>query len=71
MADPLSFAASIVAVATLAGTVGTKGYRYLKAAAIRNTEVRQLVASVQILRGVLEPVSPVVWRCRDIPPYTG
>ncbi|KAL8792029.1 MAG: hypothetical protein Q9195_005370 [Heterodermia aff. obscurata] len=54
MADPLSFVASITAVATLAGTVATKGYQYLKAAKNCSEDVRSLMVEVNVLCGILE-----------------
>ncbi|CAO1600437.1 hypothetical protein XANCAGTX0491_004126 [Xanthoria calcicola] len=53
MADPLSFVASIVAVSTLAGSIATKGYRYLKAVKDCPEEVRRLIAEVNVLCGML------------------
>lgn len=53
MADPLSFVASLTAVATLAGNVTTKGYRYLKAVKNCPGEVRDLMVEVNVLCGVL------------------
>lgn len=53
MADPLSFVASIAAVSTLAGTVVTKGYRYIKAVKDCPEDVRRLIAEVNVLCGVL------------------
>ncbi|KAL8923170.1 MAG: hypothetical protein Q9208_004733 [Pyrenodesmia sp. 3 TL-2023] len=53
MADPLSFVASIVALSTLAGTVVTKGYRYLKAVKDCPEDVRRLMAEVNVLCGIL------------------
>ena len=56
MAEPLllSFAASIIAVATLAGTVATKGYGYIKAVKDCSDDVRRLIAEVSALCGILE-----------------
>ena len=54
MADPLSFVASITAVASLAGTVATKGHQYLKAVKNCSGEVRSLMVEVNVLCGVLE-----------------
>ncbi|KAL6712856.1 hypothetical protein ACLMJK_009568 [Lecanora helva] len=53
MADPLSFVASVIAVATLAETVATKGYQYIKAVKDCPNEVRSLIAEVNVLCGVL------------------
>lgn len=54
MADPLSFVASVIAIASLAGTVATKGYEYIKAVQRCPGEVRSLIAEVNVLCGVLE-----------------
>ncbi|KAL8990233.1 MAG: hypothetical protein Q9169_008172, partial [Polycauliona sp. 2 TL-2023] len=54
MTDPLSFVASIVAVTTLAETVVTKGYQYLKVAKDCSQDVRRLMAEVNVLCGVLD-----------------
>lgn len=53
MADPLSFVASIVALGTLAGTVASKGWRYLKAVKNGRDDVRKLIAEVDVLCGIL------------------
>ena len=53
MAEPLSFVASVIAVASLAGTVTTKGYRYLKAVKDCPSEVRSLMVETNILCGIL------------------
>lgn len=53
MAEPLSFIASVVGVATLAGTVVTKGYQYLKAVKDCPNEVRSLMVEVNVLCGIL------------------
>ena len=54
MADPLSFVASVIAVASLAGTVGTKGFQYLKAVKNCSDEVRSLIVEVNVLSGILD-----------------
>ncbi|KAL8835310.1 MAG: hypothetical protein Q9170_003365 [Blastenia crenularia] len=54
MAEPLSFVASVIAVATLAGNVVSKGYRYLKAAKDCSKDVRNLIVEVNILCGILD-----------------
>lgn len=54
MAEPLSFTASVIAVATLAGAVATKGYRYIKAVKNCSEDVRSLIAEVSALCGILE-----------------
>ena len=54
MADPLSFVASTIAVASLAGTVSTKGYQYLKAVKNCSDDVRSLMVEVNVLCGILE-----------------
>ncbi|KAL8895392.1 MAG: hypothetical protein Q9207_008193 [Kuettlingeria erythrocarpa] len=53
MADPLSFVSSIAAVSTLAGTVVSKGYRYIKAVKDCPEDVRKLMAEVNVLCGIL------------------
>ena len=53
MAEPLSFVASVVAVTTLAETVVTKGYSYLKAVKHCSNEVRSLMAETNALCGIL------------------
>ena len=53
MADPLSFVASVIAVATLAETVVTKSYQYLKAVKNCPDEVRNLLVEVNVLCGIL------------------
>ncbi|CAO1601837.1 hypothetical protein XANCAGTX0491_005473 [Xanthoria calcicola] len=60
MAEPLSFVASVVAVATLAETVVTKGYQYLKVVKESPQEVRSLMAEVNVLCGVLERLGKLV-----------
>ena len=54
MADPLSFVASIIAVANVAENVATKGYVYLKAVRQCCDDVKALVAEVNALCGVLQ-----------------
>ena len=54
MAEPLSFVASVIAVASLAENVVTKGYHYLKAVKDCPKEVRSLMAEVNVLCGILE-----------------
>lgn len=54
MAEPLSFVASVVAISTLAGTVATKGYRYLSAVKNCRDDVPKLIAEVNVLCGILE-----------------
>ncbi|KAI4138521.1 MAG: hypothetical protein LQ341_004630 [Variospora aurantia] len=53
MADPLSFAASIVALSTLAGAVWSKGHRYIRAVRDCREDVRKLMVEVNILCGIL------------------
>lgn len=53
MAEPLSFVASVVAVAALAEKVVTGGYRYLKAVKNCPDEVRNLMAETNVLCGIL------------------
>lgn len=54
MSDPLSFVAAVIAVATLAGNVATKGCRYLKAVKDCPDDVRALMAEVNVLCGILD-----------------
>ena len=54
MAEPLSFVASVVAVSTLAGSVVSKGYRYIKAVKECPEDVRRLIAEVNAFYGILE-----------------
>ena len=54
MAEPLSFVASVIAISTLAGTVATKGYRYLKAVRDCREDVPKLIVEVNVLCGILE-----------------
>ncbi|KAL9023080.1 MAG: hypothetical protein Q9196_007396 [Gyalolechia fulgens] len=54
MAEPVSFAASVIAIATLAGSIATKGYRYLSAIKDCPDEVRKLMAEVNVLCGILD-----------------
>lgn len=53
MADPLSFVASVIAIASLAENVVTKGYHYLKAVKDCPSEVRTLMAELNVLSGIL------------------
>ena len=62
MADPLSFVASVIAVTSLAGTVATKGYRYIKAVRDCPSEVRSLIAEVNVLCGVLDRLQILLQR---------
>lgn len=57
MADPLSFVASVIAVASLAEKVVTRGYRYLKAVKTCPDEVRNLTAETNVLCGILGRLS--------------
>ncbi|KAL8835231.1 MAG: hypothetical protein Q9170_003393 [Blastenia crenularia] len=54
MADPLSFVASVVAVASLAGIVVTKGYCYIKAVKDCPDDVRSLMAEINVLSAILQ-----------------
>ena len=54
MAEPLSFVASVIAIATLAGTVATKGRQYIKAVKDCRDDVPKLIAEVNVLCGILE-----------------
>ena len=53
MAEPLSFAASIVAISQLAGIVALKGHRYLKAVKDCSEDVRRLIVETDVLCGIL------------------
>lgn len=53
MADPLSFIASVIAVASLSEKVVIKGYHYLRAVKNCPDEVRSLVAELNVLCGIL------------------
>ena len=53
MTEPLQFVAAIVGLATVAETVVTKGYRYLRAVKNCPEEVRTLMAEVNVLCGIL------------------
>ncbi|KAL8663476.1 MAG: hypothetical protein Q9168_008085 [Polycauliona sp. 1 TL-2023] len=54
MADPLSFVASTIAVATLASHIVTKGYTYVKAVKDCREDVRKLMVEVNVLCGILQ-----------------
>ena len=54
MAEPLSFVASLIGVASLAGTIVTKGYHYLRAVKHCSNEVRSLIVETNILCGILD-----------------
>ena len=60
MADPLSFVASVIAIAGLAEAVATRGYRYLKAVKNCPDEVRNLMAETNVLCGILGRLSVLV-----------
>lgn len=53
MSDPISFVASVIAIATLAGNVAAKGHRYLKAVKDCPDDVRLLMAEVNVLCSIL------------------
>ena len=53
MTEPLSFVASVFAVASLAEQVFTRGYLYLKAVKNCPDEVRSLMAETNVLCGIL------------------
>ncbi|KAI4258950.1 MAG: hypothetical protein L6R42_004822, partial [Xanthoria sp. 1 TBL-2021] len=59
MAEPLSLVASVIAVATLAETVVTKCYQYLKVVKDCPQDVRSLMAEVNVLCGVLDRLAKV------------
>ncbi len=54
MADPLSIAASIAGLVSLADVVVTKGYKYIKAVKECEQEVRSLIVNVDVLCGILK-----------------
>ncbi|KAL8948449.1 MAG: hypothetical protein Q9222_005369 [Ikaeria aurantiellina] len=54
MAELLSFAASVTAIASLAGNIVIKGSAYLQAVKSCRDDVRRLLAEVNLLRGVLQ-----------------
>lgn len=60
MAEPISFVASVVGIATLAENVVTKCYRYLKAVQNCSDEVRALIAEVNVLCGILKQLAILV-----------
>jgi hypothetical protein len=51
--DPVSFAASIAGLATLAGTVVSKGYQYLRAVKTCEEEVRKLIVETNVFCGIV------------------
>lgn len=53
MVDPLSFITSVIAITSLAENVVTKGYHYLKAVKDCPSEVRTLMAELNVLCGIL------------------
>ena len=53
MADPLSIVASICGIASLADTVVTKAYKYLKAVRECEEEVRSLIVELNVFSAVL------------------
>ena len=55
--DPVSFAASIAGIATLAESVVSKSYRYLRAVVNCEEDVRKLLLECDVLCGLLS-----VWR---------
>ena len=65
MAEPISFVASVIGIATLAENVATKGYRYLKAARNCSDEVRALMAEVNVLCGILKRLEILVQSDED------
>ena len=77
MADPLSFVASIVAVANLAGNVATKGYHYMKAVKNCRDDVRNLILEVNLLCGILDRLAVLLrtetqeYGSNDIPDSDG
>ncbi|KAL8856307.1 MAG: hypothetical protein Q9178_007071 [Gyalolechia marmorata] len=71
MAEPLSFVASIIAVATLSGHVATKGHRYLKAVKDCPDEVRTLLAEVNVLCAILDRLSILLRRRKSLSNATG
>ncbi|KAL8913122.1 MAG: hypothetical protein Q9171_002016 [Xanthocarpia ochracea] len=71
MAEPLSFAASVIAVATLAGHVAAKGHRYLKAVKDCPDEVRMLLAEVNVLCAILDRLSILLKSRQSLSNATG
>ena len=71
MAEPLSFMASIAAVATLAGQVAAKGHHYLKAVKDCPDEVRTLMAEVNVLCAILDRLSILVTGRKSLSNATG
>ncbi|KAL8708811.1 MAG: hypothetical protein Q9220_006372 [cf. Caloplaca sp. 1 TL-2023] len=65
MADPVSFAASVTAIASLAGTIVIKASAYLRAVKSCNNDVRRLFAEVSLLRGVLQSLELLVPKFQD------
>ena len=57
MAEPLSFVASVIAVASLAEKVVISGYSYLKAVRNCPDEVRNLMVETNVLCGILGRLS--------------
>lgn len=53
MTEPVQFVASIIAIASLAETVVTKGYGYLRTVKHCRDDVRKLMAEVNVLCGML------------------
>lgn len=60
MAEPLSFAASVVAISQIAGIVALKGHRYLKAVKDCSEDVRRLIVETDILCGILTRLAVLV-----------
>ena len=54
MADPLSFVVSVIAIATLAENVISKGFKYVKVARNCPSEVRTSLAELNVLCGTLD-----------------
>ena len=71
MAEPLSFMASIAAVATLAGQVAAKGHHYLKAVKDCPDEVRMLMAEVNVLCAILDRLSILLRGRKSLSNATG
>ncbi|KAL8802627.1 MAG: hypothetical protein Q9200_006521 [Gallowayella weberi] len=70
MAEPISFVASVIAVATLAETVVTKGYRYLKAVGNCREDVRKLMAEANVLCGILDRLAVLLGGGKSRPATT-
>jgi Fungal N-terminal domain of STAND proteins len=62
MVDPLSVSASIAGLITIADIVVRNGYKYIKAVKKKDTTVKSLIASVNLLSGTLHSLRNVAER---------